>query len=153
MSTNNPPCKRLFIGGVPYDYREGQLLSLFVSCGKVIDVRIIKNKWGRSRGMAYLEFDQLEEALEAKKKFHNFAVSPDRTIIVDFAKPDPFLTPEGKARHQVATQKKKNKSFASGDFSRAPSHLRQSVFESRHFGSHVGAKFARHSPKKTTSKS
>ena len=106
-SRNNPPNKRLFIGGVPFEFREGQLLSLFVTCGKVIDVRIIKNKRGNSRGMAYVEFDNLEDAVTAQKKFHNHHVNPDRTIIVDFAKPDPFLTPAGKARHLEAQKKRK----------------------------------------------
>jgi len=156
-SRNNPPNKRLFIGGVPFEFREGQLLSLFVTCGKVIDVRIIKNKRGNSRGMAYVEFDNIEDAVTAQKKFHNHHVNPDRTIIVDFAKPDPFLTPAGKARHLEA--QKKRKAYHQSSQSKPPgypkaktsspsssvssSHIRSSVYQSRNYGSQIGAKFAR----------
>lgn len=152
-SRNNPPSKRLFIGGVPFEFREGQLLSLFVACGKVIDVRIIKNKRGNSRGMAYIEFDNIKDAVTAQKKFHNHHVTPDRTIIVDFAKPDPFLTPEGKARHLEALKKKKEYHQQSQnkppDYPRSksphpsPSHVRSSLYQSRQYGSKIGAKFAR----------
>ncbi len=138
MSNSNPPNKRLFIGGVPYKFREGQLLTLFVQYGKVIDVRIIYNKWGRSRGLAYIEFENLKDALVAQKNLHNYQLDPDRHLIVDFAKPDPFLTPEGKARHLEAEQKRK----------KFTGHLRQSVFDSRHYHSSVGAKFAQKTRKK-----
>jgi len=154
-SRNNPPGKRLFIGGVPFEFREGQLLSLFVTCGKVIDVRIIKNKRGNSRGMAYIEFDNIEDAVTAQKKFHNHHVTSDRTIIVDFAKPDPFLTPEVKASHLEATKRRKEYHQLSQDkqpgyprsktpaHSTSSSHVRPSLYRSRNYGSKIGAKFAR----------
>lgn len=162
-SKNNVPAKRLFIGGVPYNFREGQLLSLFVECGKVIDVRIIKNRWGKSKGLAYIEFENIQDAITAKEKFHNYHIQDDRTIIVDFARPDPFLTPEGKARHRAAQKRKEeyhsqprptktgqtDRPTGSGrppQFSSSPpstEHVRQTVYESRRHGSHIGAKFAR----------
>ena len=154
-SNNNPPGKRLFIGGVPFNFREGQLLSLFVTCGKVIDVRIIKDKRGNSRGMAYLEFDKVEDALTAQKKFHNHHVTADRTIIVDFARPDPLLTLEGRARHLEALKRKKrnyqpsqndspgHRQSKTPSSSASSSHLRPSLYQSRQYGSKIGAKFAR----------
>ncbi len=135
-STKNPPGKRLFVGGIPYKFREGQLLSLFVDCGKVIDVRIIKDRLGKSRGLAYVEFENEQDAIQAKEKYHNYKIAPDRTIIVDFARPDPFLTPEGKARHQKALQIRQMVE------NRKP-HIRQSLHNSRNYGSRIGAKFAR----------
>ena len=140
-STTKIPTKRLFIGGVPYNFREGQLLSLFVTCGKVIDVRIIKDRWGKSKGMAYIEFTNIQDAITARKEFHNYRIQEDRTIIVDFARPDPFLTPEGKARHQVAQERKRP--FQSSRPQSSVEHVRQTVFDSRNYGSRIGAKFAR----------
>jgi len=163
-STIKIPTKRLFIGGVPYAFREGQLLSLFVTCGKVIDVRIIKDSWGKSRGMAYIEFANQKDAITAKEKFHNYLIQKDRTIIVDYAKPDPFLTPEGKARHQAAQKRKKayrsqsqpsspnrqtgestesNRPFRFSSSRPSTEHVRQTIFNSRRHGARVGAKFAR----------
>ena len=150
MTSTNSESKRLFIGGVPYKFREGQLLTLFVQYGKVIDVRIIYNKWGRSRGLAYVEFENLSDALEAKKNLHNYQLDPERHLIVDFSKPDPFLTPEGKARHEEAEQKRHpSKSRQPTEkLASAPGHFRQSVFDSRHYHSSVGAKFAKKTRKK-----
>lgn len=103
--TSNKPSKRLFVGSLPYRYTEGELLSLFIQYGKIIAVRIVKNRWGKSRGMGYVEFDDIDCAINAKNRLHNYFVE-DRSIIVDFAQPDPFATPEGKQRHFEAQEKK-----------------------------------------------
>jgi len=138
--------KRLFITGLPYKFSEGQLLRMFVEFGKVIDSRIIFNKWGKSRGMGYIEFENESEAIAAKKKMHNFHIDEDRHIIVDFAKIDPMLTPEGKARHEEALAKKKNKR---GKRKINPDlHVRETIYKQRNFGSKIGKKFARRSKKK-----
>lgn len=103
--TSNNPSKRLFVGSLPYRYTEGELLSLFVQFGKIIVVRIVKNRWGKSRGMGYVEFEDIDNAINAKKQLHNRFVE-DRSIIVDYAQPDPFATPEGKQRHLEAQEKR-----------------------------------------------
>lgn len=129
------PTSRLFVTGLPWGYTESQLLQLFVPHGRIIDIRIIKDNRGKSKGMGYVEFDQLESAVTAKQELHNFKLREDRSIIVDFAKPDPFLTPEGQARHEQALTRKKSKP-------EPKNKIRQSVFDSRHFGSNIGKKFA-----------
>lgn len=108
MSQNNPVSKRLFIGSLPYRFTEGELLSLFITEGKIISVRIMHNRWGKSRGLGYIEFENLDDAIHAKEKYHNYMLG-DRTIIVDYAQPDPFLTPEGQARHEEALARHPNR--------------------------------------------
>jgi len=190
MISNKPSTKRLFVGGLPYKFNEGQLLRLFVTEGKVIDARIIHNQWGKSRGIGYVEFENLNDAIQAKQKYHNYEVEPGRTIIVDYAQVDPLSTPEGQQRHIQAQAKKRPQSVRSDNFNRTSAgdsrfvsihslntdrpqedrqykpkfgsrlkfskkgdssknktrssfeHQRQSVFNSRNFGSKSGAKFA-----------
>jgi RNA recognition motif-containing protein len=108
MSQNNLINKRLFIGSLPYRFTEGELLSLFITEGKIVSLRIMHNKWGKSRGLGYIEYENLDDAIRAKEKYHNYMLG-DRTIIVDYAQPDPFLTPEGQARHQEALEKHPNR--------------------------------------------
>jgi len=108
MNNNKPVSKRLFVGSLPYRFTEGELLDLFISEGKIISVRIMHNQWGKSRGMGYIEYENLDDAIRAKEKYHNFYLG-DRSIIVDYAQPDPFLTPEGQARHQEALEKHPNR--------------------------------------------
>jgi len=173
MDQKRSPTKRLFIGSLPFRFTEGELLELFVPFGKVISLKIMHNRWGKSRGMGFIEFDTLESAIAAKEKMHQYKLG-DLAIIVDYAEPDPFLTPEGKARHQEALERHpqrrqsenvtfkpapKRKNF-DDKFSEKKSelkhfsspkqfeHQRQSVFDSRYHHSKVGAKFATRNKKK-----
>lgn len=165
------PNNRLFVGSIPYRYTEGQLLSLFVPFGRIVSVSIIKSRWGKSRGMGYVEYDSVESAIQAKQALHNYLLE-DRTIIVDFAKPDPFNTPEGQARHEEALkhrrrnpqnhslpQSRERQGFGSHEdsgnrshfksFSRhAPKSNRQSVYDQRTHLSRVGSKFSNRNKKK-----
>jgi RNA recognition motif-containing protein len=128
-SNNRSPNKRLFVGSLPYKFTEGELLSLFAPFGRIIALKIMHNQWGKSRGLGFVEFDDLTSAINAKNQLHNHQLE-ERSIIVDFSEPDPFLTPEGRQRHFQAQKQKKSH------------HLRQSVYDSRHHGSRIGAKFA-----------
>ena len=84
------------------------------------------------------EFGELIGSL-AKEKYHNWRLG-ELKIIVDFAKDDPALGPDAKKsqkpKKQIITRSPNN------------SHVRQSVYEQRHFGSRVGAKFAKRNRKK-----
>ena len=108
MLSTKPVSKRLFIGSLPYRFTEGELLSLFVAEGKIISVRIMHNQWGKSRGIGFVEFENLDDAIRAKEKYHNYLIG-DRTIIVDYAEADPFLTEEGRARHEEALDRHPNR--------------------------------------------
>lgn len=108
MPSNKPVSKRLFIGSLPYRFTEGELLSLFVAEGKIISVRIMHNQWGKSRGLGFVEFETLDDAIRAKEKYHNYLIG-DRTIIVDYAETDPFLTEEGRARHEESLERHPNR--------------------------------------------
>jgi len=177
MPSNNEPSKRLFVGSLPYKFSEGELLALFIPFGKVVVVKIVLNQWGKSRGMGYVEYDDLESAQIAKNKMHGYKMV-DRSIIVDYAQPDPYLTEEGMQRHIEAESKKSKhhrpnynittslsrsvsspKSSSSLPRTRTSSpkfnkddafgqHVRQTVYDSRYHGSKVGAKFASRSRKK-----
>jgi len=174
MISNKTPQKRLFVGSLPYSFSEGELLSLFISFGKIVVVKIIKNQWGKSRGLGYVEFEELENAINAKQSLHNHSLG-ERTIIVDYAQPDPFQTPEGQQRHLQAQTAHKNPrrnynideprsygpkpkpktrrtnldSAATPNHAKNPKHMRQSLFDSRNYGSKVGSKFAKRTKKKT----
>ena len=139
--------KRLFVSGLPYRFSEGQLLRLFVPFGRIIDCRIIISRWGKSRGMGYVEFETEAEAVKAKEGMHNRKIEEDRSIIVDYAKPDPLLTDEGKKRYEEAVARKPKRKERR-DFTKAFGHVRDSVFKQRKFGARVGKKLARKSKRK-----
>jgi RNA recognition motif-containing protein len=160
-SPNNDPTVRLFVGGLPYKFTEGELLTLFAPFGRVTSLKIMHTPWGKSRGIGFVEFDNLESSTAAKKALHNHPVSAERTIIVDYAAPDPVFTPEGQERRVAKIAKKEarfarfSKTNASPNpdqdradmvpFKRKPvfGQTRQSVYDSRSHHSNVGAKFAK----------
>lgn len=150
---NKAPSTRLFVGGLPYKITEGELLELFAPFGRIVSLKIMHTKWGKSRGLGFVEFDNLDSAVAAKTKLHNYKIDFDRTIIVDYAEPDPFKTAEGQARHADAVAKKevryakfaKNTPEPAKPFKRKPvfGQNRQSVYDSRTHHSKIGAKFAK----------
>lgn len=146
--SSRAPSKRLFIGSLPYRFTEGELLSLFAPYGRIVALKIMHNRWGKSRGLGFVEYDNQESALRAKSELHHHQLT-DRTMIVDFAQPDPFLTPEGQQRHLEAQKRhppRKSRLSPSSTSGKSanfpPGHIRQSVFNSRRFNSRIGAKFA-----------
>jgi RNA recognition motif-containing protein len=170
-SPNIDPTTRLFVGGMPYKFTEGELLTLFAPFGRVVSLKIMHTAWGKSRGIGYVEFDNLESSIAAKKALHNHRVSAERTIIVDYALPDPLTTPDGRQRHDEKLAKKEarfarfskvNHPATAGlnpdrdnpastvPFKRKPvfGQTRQSVYDSRSHHSNVGAKFAKRTKKK-----
>ena len=163
MDQKRSPNKRLFIGSLPFRFTEGELLELFVPFGKVISLKIMHNRWGKSRGMGFIEFDTLESAVAAKEKMHQYKLG-DLAIIVDYSEPDPFLTPEGRARHEEALdrhpQRRQSENVTSRPVPKRKTnlthfsspknfeHQRQSVFDSRYHHSKVGAKFAKRNKSK-----
>ena len=164
--TSNSLC-RLFVGSLPYNLTEGQLLELFAPYGRIVSLMIIR-RFGKSKGTGFVEFDDPDSALKAKNDLNGHFIF-DRTIIVDFAKPDPLNTPEGLARHQQSLSRRQhsdNPATAGLKFSsprhnskyggKLPGkvksrsgfqHVRQSVYDSRRFGARVGAKFSRRAKK------
>ncbi|MFA5024952.1 MAG: RNA-binding protein [Candidatus Shapirobacteria bacterium] len=176
MDQKHSPNKRLFIGSLPFRFTEGELLELFVPFGKVISLKIMHNRWGKSRGMGFIEFDELESAVAAKEKMNRYKLG-DLAIIVDYSEPDPFLTPEGQERHLEALKRHPQRAQATGlngkpivgrkvtkedtidanpghpalKHFHSPKdfeHQRQSVFESRFHHAKIGAKFANRNKKK-----
>ncbi|MCW1949625.1 MAG: RNA recognition motif domain-containing protein [Candidatus Shapirobacteria bacterium] len=139
MNENKPVSKRLFIGSLPYRFTEGELLDLFISEGKIISVRIMHNRWGKSRGLGYIEYENLDDAIRAKEKYHNFNLG-DRSIIVDYAQPDPFLTPEGKARHEEALAKHPNRRQALNYLPHPDSDTNE--YQKRSFQAHSPSRFS-----------
>lgn len=152
---------RLFVGSLPYRFTEGQLLSLFAPFGRIVSLRIMHNRWGKSRGLGFVEFDNPDSAVKAKSALHNYYLE-DRSIIVDFSKPDPLNTPEGQQRHREALGRKrvfrpKNRNIDRSSnpenqprgkkFFNQP-HLREGVFNSRFHGARVGRKFSQRTKKK-----
>lgn len=51
-----PESKNVIVRNLPFNVDEDKLYSVFEGCGKIINVRIIKNEEGNSRGFGFVDF-------------------------------------------------------------------------------------------------
>ncbi|KAK6935733.1 RNA recognition motif domain [Dillenia turbinata] len=48
----------IFIGGIPFDLTEGDLLAVFAQYGEIVDVNLVRDKGiGKSKGFAFLAYE------------------------------------------------------------------------------------------------
>ncbi|KDR74950.1 hypothetical protein GALMADRAFT_249895 [Galerina marginata CBS 339.88] len=92
MSTSNS--KVVFVGNVPYNMTEDQLVGIFKSVGQVIGFRLVFDRdTAKPKGYGFCEFADHETALSAVRNLNNHEVG-GRPLRIDLADSDPFL--EGK---------------------------------------------------------
>jgi len=79
--------KKLYVGNLAYTVSEEDLKELFGQAGKVELVKIINDTMtGRSKGFAFVEMMEEEEAQKAKEMFNGYTFK-ERKLVVDDARP------------------------------------------------------------------
>lgn len=78
---------KIYLGNLSYNVDEENVREIFEEVGQVSSVTIIKDKFtGKSRGFAFIEMPNEEEAQEAIKKFDGGKLD-GKKIIVNEARP------------------------------------------------------------------
>jgi RNA recognition motif-containing protein len=78
---------KLFIGNLPYDISEPELLSLFNEFGEVVNANLVKDNFtGRSRGFAFVEMDSRSSGQQAMESL-NKSVYKSKALVCNEAKP------------------------------------------------------------------
>ncbi|PFH53429.1 hypothetical protein AMATHDRAFT_73272 [Amanita thiersii Skay4041] len=86
--------KVVFVGNVPYNMGEEQLIDVFKSVGQVIGFRLVFDRdTGKPKGYGFCEFADHETAASAVRNLNNVDVG-GRPLRIDLADSDPYL--EGK---------------------------------------------------------
>ena len=62
---------KLFVGSLPYDVCEGDLISIFDKFGEVVEFTILRDRFGKSKGCAALCYASTESAETCIKTLHN----------------------------------------------------------------------------------
>jgi RNA recognition motif-containing protein len=79
--------KKLFVGGFPYSTTSPQLEEMFSKIGKVLSCEVINDReTGQSKGFAFIEMENDQEAEEAIEKLNDTEID-GRKIVVNAAKP------------------------------------------------------------------
>ena len=78
---------KLFIGNLPYDISEPELLSLFNEFGEVVNANLVVDRYtGRSRGFAFVEMDSRSSGQQAMESL-NKTVYKSKALVCNEAKP------------------------------------------------------------------
>jgi RNA recognition motif-containing protein len=86
MSTQEYTLMRIYVGGLPYQTSEQDLLDLFAQAGEVTSaVVIVDRASGRSKGFGFVEMGNDQEARAAIEKLNGTTLG-DRTIVVNEAR-------------------------------------------------------------------
>ena len=80
---------RLYVGGLPYQTTEQDLIDLFEQTGQVTEVSVITDRdTGRSKGFGFVEMSD-DQAAQAAIERLNGTLLGDRTITVNQARERP----------------------------------------------------------------
>lgn len=77
--------KKLFVGNLPFDVNDADLMTVFSVAGEVSEAKVIINrKTGRSKGYAFIEMATEELAQATIKKFEGATLN-ERALTVQLA--------------------------------------------------------------------
>jgi RNA recognition motif-containing protein len=86
MSTQEQYIMRLYVGGLPYQTTEQDLIDLFTQVGQVISAAVITDRnTGRSKGFGFVEMSSDQEARTAIEQLNGTSLG-NRTITVNEAR-------------------------------------------------------------------
>lgn len=73
----------VFVGGIPYDLTEGDLLAVFAQYGEIVDVNLVRDKaTGKSKGFAFVAYEDQRSTILAVDNLNGAQIA-GRTIRVD----------------------------------------------------------------------
>ncbi len=79
--------KKLFVGNVSFNTSEDQLRELFAEYGTITQIKLVTDRYtGRSRGIAFVEFETEDEAAAAIEALHEYEFD-GRNLVVNVARP------------------------------------------------------------------
>ncbi|KAI6174078.1 hypothetical protein M3Y98_01150900 [Aphelenchoides besseyi] len=103
----------IYIGQIPRDVYEDQLIPLFETIGPIFDLRLMMDPiYGRNRGYAFLLYCEKDHAAEAAKKYdgHEIQSGKQLKVNVSVANRRLFLgnIPKSKSKEEILEELKKH---------------------------------------------
>lgn len=83
--TTNRSARCVFVGNIPYEATEEQLVEVFQQVGPVVSFRLVFDReTGKAKGYGFCEYRDSETALSAMRNLNNYEFN-NRNLRVDFA--------------------------------------------------------------------
>lgn len=88
MSSVDKKARSVFVGNIPYDTTEQQLLDLFNTVGPVVSFRLVSDReTGKPKGYGFCEYRDLDTAASAIRNLNNYELN-GRSLRVHYAEED-----------------------------------------------------------------
>ena len=92
---------RIYVGGLPYQTTEQDLIALFEQAGQVTTATVITDyDTGRSKGFAFVEMNNEQEAQSAIQRLNGTSMG-DRTLTVNQARERQSRGSRGQGRDRL----------------------------------------------------
>ncbi|KAH7716201.1 hnRNP-RQ splicing factor family protein [Aphelenchoides avenae] len=103
----------IYVGQIPMNVYEDQLVPLFEQCGQIYDLRIMMDPLnGKSRGYAFLIYMEKEQAQAAAKKYDGYEIAPGKTLKVNVSVANTRLfvgnIPKSKSKEEILEEFQKH---------------------------------------------
>ena len=76
----------IFVGNLSFDLTRGELETAFAPCGEIVKTRMLFDRDGRFRGIAYIEFAETADAKKAIAELNGSELK-GRAMRVDYSRP------------------------------------------------------------------
>ncbi|CAH9079868.1 unnamed protein product [Cuscuta europaea] len=88
MANPDSQCRCVFVGNIPYDATEEQLVQICEVVGPVVSFRLVTDReTGKPKGYGFCEYKDEETALSARRNLQGYEIN-GRQLRVDFAEND-----------------------------------------------------------------
>ncbi|XP_066576608.1 RNA-binding protein 47 isoform X3 [Amia ocellicauda] len=78
--TSPPRGCEIFVGKIPRDVYEDELVPVFESVGRIYEMRLMMDFDGKNRGYAFVMYTQKHEAKRAVRELNNYEIRPGRLL-------------------------------------------------------------------------
>jgi len=79
------PSQRLYVSNLKWELQDAELKELFGKHGNVVEARIVRDGYDRSRGYGFVTFDNADSANKAVEALNNVEIQ-ERAIRVELAR-------------------------------------------------------------------
>lgn len=90
------PATCLFVGGLPYSYREAEVQTLFGPYGQIVNIKVVTDKaTNRSKGVCFVNYATVEQATDAIRFLNDYQPpGSSRRLQVQFKNATPQAAPD-----------------------------------------------------------
>ncbi|KAI3837115.1 hypothetical protein MKW92_035170 [Papaver armeniacum] len=105
-SSSNSKQRCVFVGNIPYDTTEEQLVQICEEVGPVVSFRLVTDReTGRPKGFGFCEYKDEETALSARRNLQGYEIN-GRQLRVDFAESDKSAADRNRSTPSVVDSQK-----------------------------------------------